>query len=199
MITSDSEDVFGNIVISTDSVNIKVKPEAADFGNTQIKLTSVIGTQVNINIVVSSTTIYSSANPIIHGLYLGSSELYCVSTQTLNFTNNTAQMSCSSSSAITCTTNCQLSGTPTIVSSEGYSATFGDTTVETVVVQKRSSTLGNISVKLTKVIGRSVYLSVSSTNNGNSYQKVDINNLYVNLNVVKKYYLVQVEHKWNVQ
>ena len=179
MITSDSEDVFGNIVISTDSVNIKVKPEAADFGNTQIKLTSVIGTQVNINIVVSSTTIYSSANPIIHGLYLGSSELYCVSTQTLYFTNNMAQMSCSSSSPITCTTDCQLSGTPTIVSPEGYPATFGDTTVETSVVPKRSSTLGNISVKLTKVIGKSVYLSVSSTNNGNSYQKVDINNLYV--------------------
>ena len=179
IITSDSEDVFGKAVISTEAVSYYVKPVASDFGNTQIKLTSIIGTQVNINIQVSSTTIYNYANPIIHGLYLGSTELYCVSTQNLYFTNNIAQMSCSSSTPITCTSDCQLSGTPTIVTPEGSSATFGDTTVETIVVQKTTSTLGNISVKLTQVVGKIVYISVTSTNNGSSKQKVDINNLYV--------------------
>ena len=175
-ITSDTEDIFGNIVISTDSINIK--PEKPDYGDTEIKLTSIVGTQVNINIMVSSTTVISNVSPIIHGLYLGSSELYCASTQALAFTNNMAQMSCTSPSSITCT-DCQLSGTPTIVTSERETATFGTTTLKQSIVQKTSSTLGDVSIKLKQVIGNEVYIGVYTTNSAKSSQKVDINNLYV--------------------
>ena len=173
-ITSDTGDIFGNVVISP----VNIKPIASTFGNTVIKLVSVIGAQVNINILVSSTTIISKANPIIHNLYLGSSELYCVSTQILSFTNNMAQMSCTSSTAITCK-DCQLTGTPTIISSEGQEATFGDTTIETKVVKASDSTLGYIYINLKEVIGNIVYLGISSTNNGKDYNEIDISNLYV--------------------
>ena len=53
----------------------------------------------------------------------------------MTFSNNIAQMSCTSSSPITCT-DCQLSGTPIIVSSGDEEATFGNTLVETIVVGK---------------------------------------------------------------
>ena len=72
--------------------------------------------QVNINIQISSTILYSSATPTIYGLYIESSELICVYNQNLTFSNNKVQMSCTSSSAIACT-DCLLSGN-TIVSSE---------------------------------------------------------------------------------
>ena len=177
-ITSDSKDIFGNIVISTDAININIKPTQSSFGDTKIILNSVHETQVNINIQVSSTTIYSSATPTVYGLKIGSSELICVSNQILTFSNNIAQMSCTSSSPITCT-DCQLSGTPIIVSSGDEEATFGNTLVETIVVGKTQSTIGNVSINLNRVIGNSVYIGITSTNNVQSYQKVDISNLYI--------------------
>ena len=175
-ITSDSGDIFGNVVISTETVNIK--PTASSFGDTQIKLTSIVGTQVNINIQVSQTNVYNYASPVIHNLYLGSSELYCVSSQALHFVDNIAQMSCTSPTAITCT-NCQLTGTPTIVSLEDQEATFGSALIETKTVQATTSTLGNISIKLKEVIGNVVYIGVASTHNAKSSQQVDISNLYI--------------------
>ena len=60
-ITSDSGDIFGNVVISTETVGIK--PTASSFGDTQIKLTSIVGTQVNINIQVSQTNVYNYEYP----------------------------------------------------------------------------------------------------------------------------------------
>ena len=175
-ITSDSGDIFGNVVISTETVN--VKPTASSFGNTNIKLNSIIGTQVNINIQVSQTNIYNYASPVIHNLYLGSSELYCASSQALTFVDGVAQMSCTSPTAITCT-DCQLTGTPSIVSLEGEEATFGDAIIEEKTVQATTSTLGNISIKLKEVIGNVVYIGVSSARNGRSSQLVDISNLYI--------------------
>ena len=68
-------------------------------------------------------------------------------------------MSCTSSSPITCT-DCQLSGTPIIVSSGDEEATFGNTLVETIVVGKTQSTIGNVSINLNKVIGNSVYIGI---------------------------------------
>ena len=178
-IETDNGDTFGNIVISTEPYYSNKYPSASSFGNTQIKLTSIVGTQVNINIMVSSTTYYSSVSPVIYGLSLGSSQLYCVSSQTLTFYNNMTQMSCTSSSEITCGSNCQLSGTPTIVSSGSQEATFGTTVIENTVVQATSSTLGNISIKLKEVTGNIVYLGVTSTQEGTSYQETEISNLYV--------------------
>ena len=87
-------------------------------------------------------------------------------------------MSCISSSAIACT-DCKLSGTPIIVSSGDEEATFGNTLVETIVIGKTYSTIGNVSINLNKVIENSVYIGITSTNNGQSYQKVDISNLYI--------------------
>ena len=176
-ITSDSEDLFGNAIISTETINIK--PNPPNFGNTKITLTSVVGTQVNINIQVSSTTLYTNANPIIHGLYIGSSELYCASTNYISFTNNMAQMSCTSSTAITCTNNCQLSGSPVIINSGDDDRTFGDTTLITKTVTKTQSTLGNVSLSLKQVIGNTVYIGITSTNNAKNIQNVNIRNLYV--------------------
>ena len=60
-----------------------------------------------------------------------------------------------------------------------WETTFGNTLVETIVVGKTHSTIGNVSINLNKVIGNSVYIGITSTNNGQSYQKVDISNLYI--------------------
>ena len=120
-IKSDSGDIFGKIVIST----IGIKSGASSFGNTKIKLVSVVGTQLNINIEVSSTTYISYASPVIHGLNIDGSELYCVSSKDIYFYGNTASMSCTSLSLLTCNSNCKLSGTPVVVSSVYEDATFG--------------------------------------------------------------------------
>ena len=177
-ITSDSGDIFGNIIISTETINIKPKPPT--FPKTQIQLNSIIGTQVNINIITSSTTSITNISPKVHGLYLGSSELYCVSTQALYFKNNTAQMSCTSPTTISCTNDCQLSGTPIIItSSEEEGETFGDTSLISKTITKTSSTLGNVSLSLKQVIGNTVYIGVTSTNNGKSVQNINIRNLYI--------------------
>ena len=61
-------------------------------------------------------------------------------------------MSCASSSAIACN-DCLLSGNNIIVSSEDEETTFGNTLVETNVVGKTHSTIGNVSINLNKVIG----------------------------------------------
>ena len=79
--------------------------------------------QVNINIQISSTILYLSATPTIYGLYIESSELICVSNKNLTFSNNKAQMSCTSSSAIAWT-DCLLSGNTIIVSSEDEETYF---------------------------------------------------------------------------
>ena len=176
-ITSDSGDLFGNTIIVTDFTQLK--PMRSIFGKTQIILTSVVGTQVNINIQVSSTAFYSNANPIIHGLKIGSSELYCASTNYLSFTNNMFQMSCTSSTTITCSNNCQLSGTPVIINSGDYDRTFGDAALITKTVTKTQSTLGNISLSLNQVIGNNVYIKITSANNVKNIQNVNIRNLYV--------------------
>ena len=91
--------------------------------------------QVNINIQISSTILYSSATPTIYGLYIESSELICVYNQNLTFSNNKAQMSCTSSSTIACT-DCQIYGNSIIVSSGDEETTFGNSLVETIVVGK---------------------------------------------------------------
>ena len=87
-------------------------------------------------------------------------------------------MSCTSPTAITCT-DCQLTGTPTIVSLEDEEATFGSASIETKTVQATTSTLGNISIKLKEVIGNVVYIGVASTHNAQSSHQVDISNLYI--------------------
>ena len=176
-ISTDCGDLFGNVYIDSNSVTIK--PAAPTFDNVQIKLTSIIGTQININIIVSSTAIISSIAPTIYNLKLNGSELYCSSSQYIYFTNNIAQMSCTSSSEITCGFNCELSGNPTIVSYGSEEATFGQAKINKQIVQAISSTLGNISIKLKEIIGNVVYLGVSSTNEGRNTQEVAISNLYV--------------------
>ena len=58
--------------------------------------------------------------------------------------------------------------------------------------------IGNVSINLNKVIGNSVYIGVTKTKNGQSYQKVDINNLYIDRQKLicnDEYYLVLLELK----
>ena len=66
-----------------------------------------------------------------------------------------------------------------LVSSGDEEATFGNTLVEAIVIGKTHSTIGNVSINLNKVIENSVNIGITSTNNGQSYQKVDISNLYI--------------------
>lgn len=106
-ITSDNGDIFGKAYIDTNSVVIK--PTKPTYGDSQITLNTIIGTQININIAVSSTTIIDYANPVVQGLYLEGNKLTCIATQRIYFVNNQAQMTCTSSNPITCT-DCQLTG-----------------------------------------------------------------------------------------
>ena len=175
-ITSDSGDIFGNAIIDTSDLTIK--PEQPKYGDTTITLNKIIGTQINIDISVSSTTIINVANPVVENLYIGDNKLYCVATQAIYFTNNQGQMTCTSSSPITCT-DCQLTGTPTIISLGDSDDSFGQTTLVANQVAPTTSTLGDISIHLQEVIGNYVYIGVSSARNGISYQQVDINNLYI--------------------
>ena len=177
-ITSYSGDLFGNINISTDTVNVNVKPTSPTYGTTSIELIAIIGNEITIDITVSSGTSITGANPVVYDLYLGENKLYCVASQTLSFTNNKAQMKCTSSNPITCT-SCQLSGTPTIVSLGDSEDTFGDTSVTQKTVEPTSSTLGNINIQLDEVIGTDVYINISSENNGQKTEKVDISNIYI--------------------
>lgn len=87
-------------------------------------------------------------------------------------------MSCISSETIKCT-DCQLSGTPTIVSFGDSDVSFGQTTLETKVVAPNKSSLGEIFITLQEVIGNCVYIGVSSSINGKNTQQIDINNLYI--------------------
>ena len=176
LITTDTGDTFGNAIIDTDGLIIK--PTSPTYGNTKITLNKIIGTEIKIDISVSSTTIINVANPVIHNLYLGGNELICIASQSIQFTDNKGQMSCTSSQPITCT-YCQLTGTPTIVSLGDSEESFGQATLETVTVAPTASTLGAISITLQEVIGNYVYIGVSSANDGTSSQQVDINNLYV--------------------
>ena len=178
-ITATNGDIFGNIIISTDSINVNVKPIAPNYGDTTIELVTIIGTEIKINLIVSSDTIINTANPVIHNLYIGDTELYCVATQSLTFTSNKATMTCTSSTAITCT-SCKLTGSPTIVSLGDSADTFGKATITPEkTVTPTTSSLGNINIKLNEVIGTDVYIDISSTNNGHETTQVDINNLYV--------------------
>lgn len=176
-ITADNGDQFGNIIIDTESINIK--PISSTYGNTQIKLNKIIGNEITINIIVSSTTIINYANPVVHNLYLeDGTELYCSSQQSLTFTDNQAQMKCTSNTAISCT-KCKLSGNPTIISLGDSDDTFGDASISEVEVSPQSSTLGNINIKLSEVIGTDVYIDISSSQNGQNIEHVDINNIYI--------------------
>lgn len=176
-IISDHGDIFGNVIISTETVDIK--PTTSTYGDTQIKIVSIIGTQVIVNMIVSSTTIINSANPIIYGLSIGSNELNCISSQTVKFTNNTGQMVCSSSSKISCT-SCELTGTPSIITPGDSEITFGQASIITSSPMKPlESSLGAINLRLKKVEGTYVYLTLFSTNNAKNYQKVDISNIYI--------------------
>ena len=177
-ITADNGDQFGNIIIDTETINA-VRPSSSTYGNTEIKLNKIIGNEITINIIVSQTTIINYANPVIHNLYLDDgTELYCVSQQSLTFTDNQAQMKCTSSTEISCTT-CKLTGNPTIISLGDSEDTFGDTSISDDEVSPQSSTLGNINIKLNEVIGTDVYIDISSTKNGQNTQHVDINNIYI--------------------
>ena len=177
-ITSTSNDLFGPIVIDTSTSTVNVKPTAPSYGSTKIELVTIIGTEIKIDLSVSTDTSINSANPEIHGLFLGDTELYCVATQTLTFTSNKATMTCYSSTEITCT-SCQLSGNPIITSRGDSEDTFGDASIEQKTVQPTSSSLGDINIKLDEVIGKDVYIDITSTNNGRDTNHVDINNLYV--------------------
>ena len=175
-ITSSSNDLFGSIVIDTGTVNIK--PTSPSYGSTKIELVTIIGTEIKIDLEVSTDTIINNASPEIHGLILGSTELYCVATQTLTFKSNKATMTCYSSTEITCT-SCQLSGNPIIISTGDSEDTFGDASIQEKTVQPTSSSLGNIDIKLDEIIGTDVYIDITSTNNGRDTNHVDINNLYI--------------------
>ena len=175
-ITATNGDLFGNIIIDTGTLN--VNPSSPTYGNTKIEITNIIGTEIKIDLTVSSETEIDNANPVIHDLYLGDTELYCVATQTLTFINNKATMTCTSSTEITCTT-CQLSGNPTIISLGDSDDTFGDASIENKSVEPTSSTLGNINIKLDEVIGTDVYITLTSSNNGQDTTQVDVNNLYI--------------------
>ena len=143
-ITSSSNDLFSPIVIDTETVNIK--PTSPSYGSTKIELVTIIGTEIKIDLEVSTDKIINNASPEIHGLILGSTELYCVATQTLTFTSNKATMTCYSSTEITCT-SCQLSGNPIIISTGDSEDTFGDASIQEKTVQPTSSSLGNIDIK----------------------------------------------------
>ena len=173
-ITTDYGDIFGKINIDSNSI----KPTNPTYGDTIITLNKIIGTEIRIDISVSITTIINSANLVIHNLYLDGHELYCTTSQIIYFTNNKAQMSCISSETIKCT-DCQLSGTPTIVSFGDSDVSFGQTTLETKVVAPNKSSLGEIFITLQEVIGNCVYIGVSSSINGKNTQQIDINNLYI--------------------
>lgn len=173
LITTDCGDEFEKILIDPSPK----KPTAPKYGDTKITLNKIIGTEIKIDILVS-TTIINSANLIIYNLYLGENELSCIASQEIKFTDNKAQMSCISSKKIECI-DCQLSGTPTIVSFGDSDDSFGQTTLEPKIVVPISSSLGEIYIQLQEVIGSYVYIGVSSTKNGESVEKIEINNLYI--------------------
>ena len=175
-ITADNGDQFGNAIIDTSTIN--VKPSSSTYDSTSIELVEIIGNEITIDITVSTTTIINTGNPVVHNLYLGETELYCVASQTLTFTNNKAQMKCTSSTEISCSP-CHLTGNPTIVSLGDSDDTFGETSIHEKSVNPTTSTLGDINIKLNEVVGTDVYISVSSVNNGRNKQQVDINNLYI--------------------
>ena len=174
-LTTNNGDIFGNININASPLN----PSASDCGNSHIELKNIIGTEITIEITVTTNPTNGYSKPIIHNLNLDGNELYCVATESITFTDNKAQMTCTSPNEIHCT-QCQLSGNPTIISSGDSDDTFGDVTVdEEKKVQPTGSTLGNINIRLNEVIGTDVYIDVSSTKNGQNTNKVDINNLYI--------------------
>ena len=173
-ITTDCGDKFGKVNLDQNPI----RQTTPKYGDTEITLNKIIGTEIKIDIFVSITTIINSANLVIHNLYLDGHELYCIASQSLYFINNKAQMSCFSSESIVCT-DCQLSGTPTIVSFGDSEDSFGQTTLISKEVKPTKSSLGEIFITLQEVIGNYVYIGVSSAKNGKSTQQVDINNLYI--------------------
>ena len=174
-ITSSNGDIFDGIYLDAGIIN----PSPPKYGDISIEIINIIGTEIKLELIVSSFTIINTANPVIHGLYLGDTELYCVATQILTFSGNKATMTCTSYTTITCT-SCRLTGTPTIVSFGDSQDTFGKATIiPEKTVTPRPSTLGNIDIKLDEVINTDVYINICSSNNGRDTTKVDINNLYI--------------------